>query len=338
MRVLILGGTIFVGHAVATAALARGHDVVCAARGTSGTVPDGATLVKVDRDAEDSLAPLAGERFDAVVDVSPLSFPWVTRALRTLGDTAGHWTFVSTVNVYADETTPGLTPATGRLRAPREEHSTREAMLALGEDGVDLYGGIKVASENAVRAAFGDHAFNVRPGLVTGAGDRSDRFGYWPARFARGGRVLVPASTAPMQYIDVRDLATWIVDAGERGLGGDYDAIGPTQPLDELLRGIAAAVGTDVEFVEATDEQLAAAGVNPWSGPHSLPLWIPADLGHGGAGSHDPAPSIAAGMPVRPLTEAVADALARERDLGLDRDRRAGLTPTEEAAVLATLP
>lgn len=337
MRLLVLGGTIFVGHAVAAAAVARGHEVVCAARGTSGTVPDGATLVRVDRDAEDGLAPLAGDRFDAVVDVSPLSFPWVQRALRAFAGTAGHWTFVSTINVYADETTPGLTPATGRLREPRHEHATREAMLALGEDGVDLYGGIKVASENAVREALGERAFVVRPGLVTGTGDRSDRFGYWPARFARGGRVLVPASSASMQYVDVRDLATWIVDAGEQGRTGDYDAIGPTHPLDELLRGIAAAVGTDIEPVPATDEQLTAAGVNPWSGPRSLPLWVPTGLGHGGAGAHDPAPSIAAGLPVRPLDEAVADALAHERELGLNRDRGAGLTPAEETAALATL-
>jgi len=339
MRVLVLGGTIFVGHAVAAAALARGHEVVCAARGESGTVPDGATLVRVDRDADDGLAPLHGERFDAVVDVSPLSFPWVTRALRAFADTAGHWTFVSTISVYADESTPGLTPATGRLRAPRYEHSTREAMLALGEDGADLYGGIKVASENAVRDALGERAFVVRPGLVTGAGDRSDRFGYWPARFGRGGRVLVPASSGASQYIDVRDLATWIVDAGERGLGGDYDAIGPAQPLSELLRGIAAAIDSDTdsdtELVEATDEQLTAGGVNPWSGPHSLPLWVPATLGQGGW--HDPAPSIVAGLPIRPLGEAVADALARERELGLDRDRKAGLTPAEEAEALATL-
>lgn len=334
MRLLVLGGTIFVGHAVASAALARGHEVVCAARGESGDVPDGATLTRVDRDAEDGLAPLAGERFDAVVDVSPLSFPWVDRALRAFAETAGHWTFVSTINVYADETTLGLTPATGRLRAPRHEHATRAEMMALGEEGVDLYGGIKVASENAVRDAMAGRAFVVRPGLVTGAGDRSDRFGYWPARFARVGRVLVPTTKNPMQYIDVRDLASWIVDAGEKGIAGDHDAIGPTRPLTELIAGIAAAVGTDVEFVGATDDQLTAAGVNPWSGPHSLPLWVP---GHEGLASHNPTPSIEAGMPVRPLAEAVANALARERELGIDRERKAGLTPEEESEVLASL-
>jgi 2'-hydroxyisoflavone reductase len=251
MRLLVLGGTIFVGYAVAAEAVRRGHDVVCAARGESGTVPGGATLVKVDRDAEDGLAPLAGERFDAVVDVSPLSHPWVRRALDAFGEQAGHWTFVSTVNVYADNETPGQTPATGPLVPALEQHSDRERMAAAGEDGVALYGGIKVASENAVRDAMGDRAFVVRPGLITGSWDRSDRFGYWPGRFARGGRVLVPDSTQPMQFIDVRDFATWIVDAGEKGTAGTFDAVGPTRPTIEVIEAVAAAVGFDGDLVAA---------------------------------------------------------------------------------------
>ncbi|HWM03639.1 MAG TPA: NAD-dependent epimerase/dehydratase family protein [Actinophytocola sp.] len=336
MRLLVLGGTIFVGHAVAAEGVRRGHDVVCAARGASGSVPDGATLVKVDRDAEDGLAALAGESFDAVVDVAPLSHPWVDRALRSLAERARHWTFVSTINVYSDNTTPGQTPATGPLLAPIEEHGTREIMAARGEDGPLMYGGIKVASENAVRRVMGEHAFVVRPGLITGTGDRSDRFGYWPGRFARGGRVLVPdVPDQPMQIIDVRDLATWIVDAGEKDLGGTYDGNGPPRPLTELLSGIAEAVGTDVELVPASFEQLVAAKVNPWAGPRSLPMWLPPE--YDGMHSHDVTPSLETGMPVRPLAEAVADALATERELGLDRPRKAGLTSDEEKEILANL-
>jgi 2'-hydroxyisoflavone reductase len=336
MRLLVLGGTKFVGYAVAAEGSRRGHEVVCAARGESGQVPDGATLTKVDRDAEDGLEPLAGKDFDAVVDVAPLSQPWVDRALRTLGDRAGHWSFVSTVNVYADNATPGQTPATGELVPALVQHSDRERMDAAGEDGVLLYGGIKVASENAVREVMGDRAFVTRPGLITGAGDRGDRFGYWPARFSRGGRVLVPdAPEQPIQYIDVRDYARWIVDAGERGLAGTYDAIGPVRPLPELLEGIAEVVGVDVELVGATPEQLTEANVTPWSGPRSLPLWLPDS--HHGMPAHDPTPSIEAGMPVRPLAEAVADALERERELGLDRERGAGLSMAEELEILANL-
>ena len=336
MRLLVLGGTIFVGHAVAAEAVRRGHEVVCAARGESGSVPEGATLAKVDRDAEDGLAPLAGESFDAVVDVSPLSYPWVDRALRAFADRARHWTFVSTINVYADNGTPGQTPATGPLVPPLTQHATREEMAAAGEDGVLLYGGIKVASENLVREVMGDRAFVVRPGLITGSWDRSDRFGYWPGRFARGGRVLVPdAPEQPIQFIDVRDFAEWIVDAGEKDLAGDFDAINPARPLGTVLAEIIEAVGVDVEVVKASPDQLTAAEVNPWGGPRSLPLWLPPE--YDGMKSHDATPSLEAGMPVRPLADAVADALARERELGLDRERKAGLSPDEEREILATL-
>lgn len=337
MRLLVLGGTIFVGHAVAAEAVRRGHEVVCAARGESGAVPDGATLVQVDRDAEDGLAPLAGESFDAVVDVAPLSYPWVDRALRAFADRARHWTFVSTLNVYSDNATPGQTPATGPLVPALTRHATREEMAAAGEDGVLLYGGIKVASENRVREVLGvDRAFVVRPGLVTGSWDRSDRFGYWPGRFARGGRVLVPdVPEQPIQYIDVRDLAEWIVAAGEKNIAGDFDGVGPHRPLATVLAEIAAAVGVEVEFVRATPAQLTEAKVNPWGGPRSLPLWLPPE--YDGMKAHDAAPSIAAGMPVRPLADAVADALARERELGLDRERSAGLSLDEEREILTTL-
>ena len=336
MRLLVLGGTIFAGYAVATEAVRRGHDVVCAARGESGSVPDGATLVKVDRDAEDGLAALAEESFDAVVDVSPLSFPWVTRALDAFGGRAGHWTFVSTINVYADVKTLGLTPATGELVPALEQHATRDEMMAAGEDGVLLYGGIKVASENAVRDAMGDSAFVVRPGLITGSWDRSDRFGYWPGRFARGGQVLVPDVPGHrIQIIDVTDLARWIVDAGEKRLAGTFDGVGPHQPTNTMLEQIAAAVGFDGEIVKATPEQLTEAGVNPWGGPKSLPLWAPD--GYDGFKAHDATPSLAAGLPVRPFADAVADALARERELGLDRERKAGLSLDEEKEVLAKL-
>ncbi|TDV39992.1 epimerase [Actinophytocola oryzae] len=335
MSLLVLGGTIFVGYAVAAEAVRRGHEVVCAARGESGAIPEGTTLVRVDRDAEDGLAPLAGETFDAVVDVSPLSHPWVRRALDTFGGTAAHWTFVSTINVYSDLVTTGQTPATGPLVPALERQVTREEMMAEGEAGVALYGGIKVASENAVRAAMGDRAFVVRPGLITGSWDRSDRFGYWPGRFARGGRVVVPAADGPMQIIDVRDFASWIVDAGEKGIGGTYDASGPIRPVRAMIEEIAEVVGFDGELVAASNEQLEAAGVNPWAGPRSLPLWLPE--GHDGMKTHDPAPSLAAGMPVRPFADVVNDALERERELGLDRERKAGLSLAEEKEVLAKL-
>jgi 2'-hydroxyisoflavone reductase len=329
MRLLVLGGTVFLGRAVAADAVARGHDVTCAARGTSGPVPDGATLVVVDRDAPDGLAPLAGTEFDAVVDLAPISYPWVADALALLGDRTAHWTFVSTINVYAGHAELGQRPGADLL-PPLAETGSRPLT------DPDQYGSIKVASENAVLAAMGNRAFVVRPGLITGPDDGSDRFGYWPARFARGGRVVVPdVPGQPVQHVDVRDLAAWIVDAGEKGYTGTFDGIGPAEELSDVLPAIAEAVGAAVELVPVSAEALVAAEVGYWGGPKSLPLWLPPT--HWGMSAHDATPSVAAGLRIRPLAETVADVLVTERGLGLDRDRRAGLTPAEEAAVLATL-
>jgi nucleoside-diphosphate-sugar epimerase len=199
----------------------------------------------------------------------------------------------------------------------------------------DVYGSIKVASENAVLERLGDRAFVVRPGLITGPGDRSDRFGYWPARMSRGGRVVVPDTDLFTQIIDVRDFATWIVDAAERRLTGLYDAISPSAPLPEVLAEIAAAVGSDAELVPVAPDALEAAGVDTWMGPKSLPLWLPET--HAGMGAHDAAEPMAAGLSTRPWRDAALGALEHERLLGLDRERRAGLTPEEEAEVLAGL-
>ncbi|MGP4016793.1 NAD-dependent epimerase/dehydratase family protein [Saccharopolyspora sp. 5N708] len=324
MRMLVLGGTVFLGNAVAAEAVRRGHDVCCAARGSSGAVPDGAKLIP--RDRGQGLGALAGERFDAVVDVAR-NFRWVRDALDALGPTAGHWSFVSTINVYADNETIGQS-TDGQLLDPitdSDDVSTPES-----------YGGIKVACENAVRDAVGDRAFVLRPGLISGPDDRSDRFGYWPTRISRGGRVLVPDTPdQPIQHTDVRDLAAWIVTAAEQRTAGTFDSVGPTTALGALLEGIAEVVAPPgTELVAVAPEALTGAGVQPWSGPKSLPLWLPAS--HHGVVSHDASPALDAGLRIRPIAETVSATLATERDLGLDRERRAGLNPAEEADLLAT--
>ncbi len=313
MRFLILGGTRFLSHAIAAAAVDRGHDVVCAARGESGSVPDGATLVAVDRDR--GLGPLAGERFDAVVDVARMNHAWVRDALA--GISAGHWTFVSSVSVYADD---------GSLLAPREDADPADP---------EGYGAVKVACENAVREIHGEGALIVRAGLICGPGDLSDRFGYWPARFARGGRAVVPdAPEQPAQIVDVRDLAEWIVRSAEDGTGGTYDGVGPVSTLGAVLDEIAGAVGApDLERVPVAADELVAAGIEYWMGPRSLPLWLPAD--HLGIASRDPGPAAAAGLTCRSVADTAHGALAHERALGLDRERRAGLSSADEQVVLA---
>jgi 2'-hydroxyisoflavone reductase len=333
MRILVLGGTVFLSRTVAEEGVRRGHEVVCAARGVSGPVPAGARLVRVDRDGADGLAPLAGERFDAVVDVATMSYRWVREALRTLGDGAAHWTFVSSINAYADTATVGQT--TG---APLLDPVTTEAEVRTPDVGPDLYGGIKVAGENAVRESMGERALVVRAGLIVGPGDVHDRFGYWPARLSRGGRVAVPDDPAqPFQYVDVRDLAAWIVTAAERRLPGTFDGAGPVRPLLDLLADIAEAVGPPgTELVRVGVDALAEAGVTPWAGPRSLPLWAPPS--HYGLVGRDTSATLAAGLRPRPLAEVTAAALEYERSLGLDRPRRAGLSPDDEGEVLAGVP
>ncbi|MDR7302061.1 NAD-dependent epimerase/dehydratase family protein [Haloactinomyces albus] len=334
MRLLVLGGTGFLSGAVAAEAVSRGHDVVCAARGRSGSVPDGARLVAVDRDEPGALDVLGGERFDDVVDVANVSLPggvprvslpWIAEALRVLGANAGHWAFVSTINVYADTATPGQRPGSPLLE-PREQET---------ESTPETYGAVKVAGENAVRAAMGEKAFVVRPGLIVGPGDTQDRFGYWPVRFARGGRVVVPnAPNQPFQHIDVRDLAAWIVDAGEQRMAGTFDAVSlPTKlgPLLDEIAGLTAA--EDTEIVRVRPETLAEVEINPWGGPKSMPLWLPET--HHGLTAHDATASLEAGLRIRPLADTVTAVLEHERTLGLDRPREAGLTPDEEAEVLA---
>ncbi len=327
MRILVLGGTVFLSRAVAAAAVARGHDVVCAARGLSGTVPDGATLVRWDR-ADEVPGELTGTTFDAVVDVSRIP-SHVRRAVAAFPD--AHWTFVSTVNVYADTATVGGTPATLPLLDPIETDEDPAS-------GPEVYGAMKVACENIVRSGAGS-ALVIRPGLIVGPGDPSGRFTYWPARFAQaaddGLPVLVPEPVDdPVQLVDVRDLADWIVTAAERGTTGDFDAVCPPLPRAELLAQVADGAGADPELVAVAPQALAEHEVNPWSGPRSIPFWA-GDLVEGGFMTHDVTSSLAAGLRIRPFADTARDTLAWLRDT--PDAKVTGLTRDEEQEVLAAI-
>lgn len=327
MRILVLGGTVFLSRAVAAEAAARGHDVVCAARGVSGDVPAGARLVRWDR-GEDVPPELAGLAPEAVVDVSRIP-SHVRRAVAAFPD--AHWTFVSTINVYDDVATPGGTPATLPLAAPIETDEDPAA-------GPEIYGGMKVACENAVRQ--GTRASLVlRPGLIAGPGDPSGRFAYWPARFAEaaadGGPVVVPEPLdEPVQVIDVRDLARWVVDAAEQGATGVFDAVGHAVPRSDLLEEIARGVGAAPRLVPVPSETLREHDVAPWSGPRSLPVWI-GDPAWRGMLAHDATPSYDAGLRTRPVAETARDTLAWLRTT--PDAHITGLTRAEELALLDTV-
>jgi 2'-hydroxyisoflavone reductase len=272
----------------------------------------------VDRDAPDGLAPLANERFDAVIDVSRHPGQ-VRRAVAALKARAAHWTFVSTVSVYADNATPGQRADAAPLHAPTApeiEHSTNET-----------YGAAKVACEQAV----GTDAFICRAGLIVGPEDPTGRFTYWPLRLARGGEVLVPAGPdEAVQLIDVRDLAGWIVRAVETGLTGCFNAIGPPRRRGDFLAQCIDAVGAECNLVWADRAFLEANDVKRWAGPRSLPLWVPLPE-FAGFLTRDTSPALAAGLTLRPLADTARDTLAWVRAAN---GSVSGLTADEERAVL----
>ena len=271
-----------------------------AARGASGSVPDGVRHVVLDR-TEGIPADLAAEEFDAVVDVARTP-SWVGRAVTAWP--RAHWTFVSTINVYADETTPGGTPASLPLVDAQPEDVDLRAHP-------EAYGPMKVACEQLVREGA-ERAFVVRPGLIVGPGDPTGRFTYWPARLADvepGEPVLVggdPSDT--VQVIDVRDLAAWIVTAAEAGLTGDLDGVGPATALGDLLAEVAAGLGVEPRWTWASDTVLEVHDVAPWMGPRSLPLWLPRPA-YDGMLAHDWSPSRDAGLTARPIAETARDTL-----------------------------
>lgn len=294
MRLLVLGGTAFLSRAVAALGCERGHEVTVAARGESGEPPPGARFVGVDRDRDDGLEPLRDESFDAAVDVARLP-KHVDLALDALAEKAGHWTFVSTCSVYADQTTPGQTPQTGPLLQPNPADS-----LDTAPEG---YGSNKVACEELVRRTCGERAFVVRAGLIVGPNDPNDRFSYWPKRVSQGGAVLAPGAPDDfVQFIDVRDLAEWILRAAEQRVTGTYDGVCPPMTRQGLLEDIAMAIGARPTFTWIPQEFLLAHGVQPWAGENSLGLWLPLPE-FGGFLTRDPAGSLAAGLRLRSAGE-----------------------------------
>ncbi|HET6694155.1 MAG TPA: NAD-dependent epimerase/dehydratase family protein [Pedococcus sp.] len=328
MRILVLGGTAWLGGTVAQTALDRGHAVTALARGESGPVPAGVELVRADRSRPDAYAAVAERDWDAVVDVSRQP-SHVRSALAALGERADHWSFVSSCSVYAAHDTPGADESAAVLPALAGDEATPET-----------YGEGKVACEEAVLTAIrADRALVARAGLIAGPGDPTDRTGYWPLRFAHpsadDGAVLVPDSPGVgTQVVDVRDLAAWLLTSAERGTSGVMNAAGPVVPLEEHLATARRVAGHSGPVVAASPAWLAAQNVQEWAGERSLPLWINTP-GWEGFGARDTSRALTSGLSTRPLEETLADTLAWEMRAGPGRPRRAGLTADEERALLA---
>jgi 2'-hydroxyisoflavone reductase len=324
VRILVLGGTRFLGRHFAGLARERGHELTLFNRGqTNPGLHAGVERITGDRDG--GLGALAGRTWDAVVDPAGYFPRIVGDSARALAGATGRYLFVSSISVYAEPIARGAdeTAPVARIADPSVESITGES-----------YGALKALCEEAVCDTFGPRATVVRPGLIVGPHDTTDRFPYWPRRLARGGEVLAPGEhSAPTQFIDVRDLAEFMLRLLERDIAGTFNATGPASPLTlgACLERIAQAVGAPARLTWVSEEFLREQNVEPWL---QLPLWL-----HAADQAMDTmsiAAALAQGLRFRPLEDSARDTLAWERTLVADtRPASPALTPEREAQVLA---
>ena len=324
MKLLIIGGTVFVGRALVEAALARGHEVTLFNRGQHN--PELFPQVeKLRGDRDGGLDALRGRQWDAVVDTCGY-FPRVVRqSAERLAGSVGHYTFISSISVYAENRTPGTSESApvGTLEDETVEEVTGET-----------YGPLKALCEQAAEQAMPGRVLNIRPGLIVGPHDPTDRFTYWPGRVARGGEVLAPHGPGvPVQFIDVRDLAEWNVRLIEAGRTGIYNATGPGYSLTmgSLLDTCKTVSGSDAAFTWVDAAFLEEQAVEAWS---DLPLYVPQTEEYAGFSSVSCAKGVADGLTFRPLADTVRDTLTWAQSRPAEHEWRAGLKPERERVVL----
>ena len=327
MRILIIGGTRFLGRHLVEAALARRHEVTLFNRGQSnpGLFPQLETILG---DREKDLDRLKGRLWDTVIDVAGYLPRIVRLSAEVLEPNVSRYVFISSLSVYADFRKIGIDESypVGKIEGESVEEITGET-----------YGPLKALCEKAVREIYGERALIIRPGLIVGPHDPTDRFTYWSVRVARGGDVLAPQKPeATTQVIDVRDLSDFIIKLIEENASGIYNATGPDHELTmgQLLEVSKQVSGSDADFKWAGVEFLNQNKVEAWS---DMPAWIPDDEEGVGFARIDISKAIQAGLTFRPLEETVRDTLDWAKTRPMDHEWRAGLTAEREAEVLAAL-
>ncbi len=335
MNILILGGTGFTGPFQVKYALSRGHKVTVFNRGKShpGELPEGVEQLLGDRNGQ--LDALKNRKWDVVID-NPTSVPvWVRDAAQILKGNVDRYVFISTISVYADNTKPNdETGALAKYDGPDAMKETRESIVA---SQFKLYGPLKALSEQEAEKWFPKKTLIIRPGLIVGPNDQTDRFTYWPVRIERGGEVLAPGDPKdPVQFIDARDLAEWTIRMVEKGATGIYNATGPAKELGvgEMLDGIKTALKSDAKFTWADAKFLDAQKVEAWS---DMPVWVPSQGEEGGLSRTSIKKALAEGVTFRPLDVTARDTLAWFKTQPAERQAKlkAGLTPEREKEVLA---
>jgi 2'-hydroxyisoflavone reductase len=333
LRILILGGTGFIGPAQVEYAIARGHTVTLFNRGrTNPQLFPNVEKLQGDRNAPDGYKALMGSRqWDVVID-NPTTFPrWVRGAADALASRTKHYMFVSTISVFSDNSIVDM-DENGPLHPPGDPDATQ-----MTPQGPTSYGALKVRSEMDARERFGSNVTIVRPGLIVGPGDLSDRFSYWPVRIEKGGEVLAPGTPDdPAQYVDARDLGEWMIRLAEDRVFGTFNATGPRSPttIAQMLYGIKAVTSSDARFTWVDADFLQAQQVAPWS---EMPVWVPPRGRTAGFMRVNCAKAYAAGLTFRPLAQTAADTLAwyHTRPAEQQERLRAGISPEKEAKVLA---
>lgn len=332
LRILILGGTGFTGPYQVRYALSRSHKVTTFNRGKThtGELPSGVEQLIGDRNGQ--LDALKDRQWDVVID-NPTTLPaWVRDAAQILKGNAERYVFISTISVYAD-TSKGV-DETAPLAKYEGADPFKETLEAMRASGYKTYGPLKALSEQEAQRWFPKKTLIIRPGLIVGPRDETDRFTYWPVRIDRGGEVLAPGDPKdPVQFIDVRDLAEWTIRLVENSETGIYNATGPEKKLGigEMLEGVKTANKSNATFTWVNADCLKEQRVEAWS---DMPVWTGEESG---MARTNISRALAKGLTFRPLAETARDTLAWFKSQSAERQAKlkAGLSPEREAEVLA---